>query len=171
MQDRLARAASAVARLVLVVVAFGLAVGSIAVSSVRGFCPGEDEQALAMGGGMVLATIVEEPTVELEGTGPADGDAGAPAEGTEAPADDTGEDVGEGDGTDEGGACPGGVSRCLPPLFSSVLLLGDPVCNEEAPARLRGTLVPAFVGATVLLAGAWWLRPSRLHRGADEPVG
>ena len=60
------------------------------------------------------------------------------------------------------------MQRCLPPLFSSVLLVGEPACHEQAGARLRDALIPAFVGSTVLLAGAWWLRPTRLHARRDE---
>lgn len=138
MRERLLRAASGLARLVLVVVAFGLAVGSIAVSSVRGFCPEPDDRPLAMS---ALAPVV----VDATDTDP-----------SEEPATD--------------GECPGGVQRCLPPLFSSVLLLGEPACNEQAGARLRDTLVPAFVGSTILFAGAWWLRPTRLHGSREEPA-
>lgn len=152
MRDRLLFAASALARLVLVVVAFGLAVGSIAVSAARGFCP-EVDQALAM---PALATIVDAPSDDGAGDGATDE---APPE--EAPA--------------EGGECPGGVQRCLPPLWSSILILGEPACHDQAGARLRGTLVPAFVGSTILLAGAWWLRPTRLHARREvtvpEPTG
>jgi hypothetical protein len=46
--------------------------------------------------------------------------------------------------------------------------VGEPACHEQAGARLRDTLVPAFVGSTVLLAGAWWLRPTRLHDRREE---
>lgn len=112
MRDRLLSTAAGIARLVLVVAAFGLAVGSIGVSATRGFCPEEDRFPYQQA---------------------ADGD------------------------------CPGGVQRCLPPLLSSVLVVGDPDCHEEAGGELRSRLVPAFVGSTVLLAGAWYLRPSRLH--------
>ena len=49
MRDRLLSGGLALVRLILVVVAFGLAVGSIAVSSARGFCPEVDSaQAIAM---------------------------------------------------------------------------------------------------------------------------
>ena len=78
----------------------------------------------------------------------------APAE--EAPAEDS------------DGACPGGVSRCLPPLWSSVLILGEPTCHDQAPARLRGALVPPLVGATIMFAAAWWLRPSRIHANRED---
>lgn len=162
MQDRLLYAARALARLVLVVVAFGLAVGSIALASVRGFCP-EPEGALAVA--LPLATIVEEPTQPLEGTDteesgaggtePGAGDGAAGSTGTEAP-------------TDGGGACPGAAQRCLPPLWSSILVLGDNACHDQAGSRLRGILVPAFVGSTVLLAGAWALRPR--HADRTEPA-
>ncbi len=164
MRDRLLFAASALARLVLVVVAFGLAVGSIGLSAARGFCPEVDTQALAMS---AVATIVDAPTDEE----PAPGDVGtdeAPTE--EAPTDEAPADEAPAqDGGDTGGECPGGVQRCLPPLFSSILILGEPACHDQAGGRLRGTLVPAFVGSTVLLAGAWWLRPTRLH--ADRGAG
>lgn len=148
MRDRLLHAASALVRLVLVVAAFGLAVGSIGVSATRGFCPEVDTQAQAM---PALATIVEEPTEPVD---PGDvATDGAPAD--EAPAEDP-------------AACPGGFQRCLPPLWSSVLILGEPACHDQAGERLRATLVPAFVGSTVLLAGAWWLRPTRLHAARLE---
>lgn len=133
MHDRLLFAASAVARFVMVVVAFGLAVGSIGLASVRGFCPEVDEQGPAG----------DAPATEQTPTGQ------TPAE-------------------DGGGACPGEMQRCLPPLWSSVLILGEPACHEQAPARLRSTLVPSFVGSTILFAGAWWLRPSRLEAKRRE---
>lgn len=159
MSDRLLFAASAVARFVLVVVAFGLAVGSIGLVSVRGFCPeieGEPTALAAGASGAVLATIVEEPA---EGVDP-----NSPAPEQEGPQDPASPPPPEGTpAEDSDGACPGGVSRCLPPLWSSVLILGEPACHDQAPARLRSTLVPSFVGATILFAGAWWLRPSRLH--------
>lgn len=164
MPQRLLVVGSALVRIVLVIVAFGLAVGSIALSSVRGFCP-EPEGAL------VAATIVEETEAPLEvdpdePAPPSPGETAAP--GDEAPATEAPDQPVE-DGTvppeDQAGACPGGVSRCLPPLLSSVLIIGDGACNDQAPARLRSILVPAFVGSTALLAGAWWLRPSRLPRG------
>ena len=63
--------------------------------------------------------------------------------------------------------CPTGVQRCLPPLFSSILIVGDPDCHAEAGGELRCLLVPAFVGSTVLLAGAWYLRPSRLRERSE----
>lgn len=177
MQERLLFAASAVARLVMVVVAFGLAVGSIGMATVRGFCPEVDNpqaqtQALAAPAGTVhLATIVEEPT---EPAPPVDPNSPAPEQ-TEAPLDEqteppAGEQTPAEDTEDQAGSCPGGVQRCLPPMLSSVLIIGDPVCHEQAGGRLRGILVPALVGSTVLLAGAWWLRPSRLHaRFGTEP--
>ena len=165
MRERLLFAASALARLVLVVVAFGLAVGSIGLSAARGFCPEVDTQALAM---PAVATIVDAPSDD--GAATEDPATDAPA-GDDVPGDDgtPAEDDTTGDGTEDGapaesrGECPGGVQRCLPPLWSSILLLGEPACHDQAGGRLRGTLVPAFVGSTVLLAGAWWLRPTRLH--------
>jgi hypothetical protein len=166
MPERLLIVASALGRIVLVLAAFGLAVGSIGLSSVRGFCPEVDEQALAM---PALATIVD-PDAEQDD--PLDQELDQELEGTEAPAEGDGTEGGgtEGEGAgDDAGACPGGVQRCLPPMFSSVLILGDTICNEQAGTRLRRTLVPAFVGSTVLLAGAWWLRPSRLHAPDDQP--
>lgn len=168
MDRRLVFAASALARLVLVLVAFGLAVGSIVLSSVRGFCPEGIEGALtAATDGVVaeaslLATIVEETEAPGAATAPEPAPTAPTAPGDGAPEDGAPED-GATAPAEEGGACPGGVSRCLPPLFSSVLILGDEVCNDEAPARLRSRLVPAFVGSTALLAAAWWLRPGRLH--------
>lgn len=180
MHERLLFAASALARLVLVVVAFGLAVGSIGLASVRGFCPEVDEsqaqaQVLAAAdGSLQLATIVEEPTEDsLE----VDPDEPAPDPGeTDGPLDEqspTGEQTpGEGtqdEGTeDQAGACPGAAQRCLPPLLSSILIVGDPICHDQAGTRLRRILVPAFVGSTVLLAGAWWLRPSRLQERLER---
>lgn len=149
MRDRLLQGGLALVRLVLVVVAFGLAVGSTAAVSVRGFCPEVDAQALAM---PALATIVDEPSSEGETD-------------TEAPADDSPEGQAP---TDGGGECPGGVQRCLPPLWSSILILGEPACHDQAGSELRGTLVPAFVGSTILLAGAWWLRPTRLRVGSGD---
>lgn len=180
MRDRLLFAASAVARVVLVVVAFGLAVGSIGVVSIRGFCPELDQDTAALAApaaGSALATIVEEPE---------DVDPNSPAPDEQAP-DDTPAD--QEPPTDEapdeqapdeqapaeegGGACPGGAQRCLPPLWSSVLILGETACHDQAPAHLRSALLPAFLGATVLLAAAWWLRPSNLHArlGDDKPGG
>lgn len=150
MRDRLLSGGLALVRLVLVVVAFGLAVGSIAISSARGFCPEVDTQALAM----PAATIVESPSAEQD----------APAD--EAPADGSGGAEGEdGDAGADGadGECADGVQRCLPPLFSSVLILGESACHDQAGSELRSRLVPAFVGSTVLLAAAWWLRPTRLQ--------
>ena len=171
MRDRLLFAASAVARVVLVVVAFGLAVGSIALSSVRGFCPEitEDTAAVgvlaARGGAATLATIVEEPAEGVDPDSPAPEQQGPT--GDQTPSDETSPT--DDSSTEDGdGACPGGAQRCLPPLWSSVLILGEPACHAQAPARLRGILVPSFVGATVLLAGAWWLRPSRLHARRRE---
>lgn len=159
MRERLLLAASALARLVLVVVAFGLAVGSIGLSAARGFCPEVDTQALAM---PALATIVDEPTDE---------DGGATTdEGGGATSDEGGAGT-EGEAPPAAGECPGGAQRCLPPLWSSILILGEPACHDQAGARLRGALVPSFVGSTILLAGAWWLRPTRLHaRIGDEPT-
>ena len=146
MRERLLFAASAVARLVLVVVAFGLAVGSIGLSAARGFCP-------EVGGGPLA-------TPQVLAAGPAPLAAGAVA--TTVDTTET-----DGNGEEEApptdGACPDGQQRCLPPLWSSILILGEPACHDQAPARLRGTLVPAFVGSTILLAAAWWLRPTRLH--------
>ena len=158
MPDRLLLAASALARIVLVVAAFAIAVGSIALSSVRGFCPEVDEQALAMSAdALPLATIVEEPPP----------DPVAPTEGEGAPVDGTGEDPPAG----SDGACPGGVPRCLPPLLSSILIIGESPCHGQAGSELRGILLPAFLGSTVLLAAAWWMRPGRLHgRTEDGPV-
>ena len=163
MQDRLLRAASATARFVFVVVAFGLAIGSIGISASRGFCPEVAGQAMAM---PALATIVEPEDTTVDDApaedspaedGPGGGDGGQGT--TEAPAEEVPAD---------GGECPGGAPRCLPPLWSSFLLLGEPECHDQAGPRLRGTLVPAFVGATVLFAGAWWLRPTRLHGDPDQ---
>lgn len=154
MRDRLLSGGLALVRLILVVVAFGLAVGSIAVSSARGFCPEVDTaQAIAM---PALATIVEEPSDDLDADGGAE----------EAPAPDAPADDGSGGATDVpagDGECPGGLQRCLPPLWSSILILGEPACHDQAGAELRGRLVPALVGSTVLLAVAWWLRPTRLQ--------
>ena len=130
MRERLLAGASALARLVLVVVGFGLAVGSIGLSATRGFCPAPESGPLALSAASVLADATDDATDE------------APAE------EDT---------------CPGGLERCLPPLWSSILLTGEPACHDQAPAELRGTLVPAFVGATIAFAAAWWLRPTRLH--------
>lgn len=171
MRDQLLFAASAIARVVLVMVAFGLAVGSIGLVSVRGFCPEVgDSAALAAPSGTSLATIVEEPE-DVDPNSPAP-DEQAPAEDNpadqepptdEAPEDGTEDGAEDGAPEDGGGACPGGVQRCLPPLWSSVLILGETACHDQAPAHLRSALLPSFVGATVLLAGAWWLRPSRLH--------
>ena len=157
MRDRLLAGGLAMVRLVLVVVAFGLAVGSIAVSSARGFCPEVEAQALAM---PPLATIVESPSAELDAEAPAED---APAE--DAPAE---EDPGTPPADAGGGECPGGVQRCLPPLFSSVLILGESACHDQAGSELRSRLVPAFVGSTVLLAAAWWLRPTRLQARREE---
>lgn len=163
MRDRLLSGGLALVRLILVVVAFGLAVGSIAVSSARGFCPEVDSaQAIAM---PALATIVEEPSDDLD----ADGATNEAPE--DAPADD-----GSGAATDDApateGECPGGVQRCLPPLWSSILILGEPACHDQAGAELRSRLVPALVGSTVLLAVAWWLRPTRLQASReDAPTG
>lgn len=169
MSDRLLFAASAVARFVLVVVAFGLAVGSIGLVSVRGFCPEVgDSAALAAsdGAGPLVATIVEEPAEGVDPNSPAPDQQGPDDGASPAPtADETPAD-------DGGGACPGDAQRCLPPLWSSVLVLGETACHDQAPARLRSSLVPSFVGATVLFAAAWWLRPSRLHadRHDDTPA-
>lgn len=165
MRDRLLSAASGVARFVMVVAAFGLAVGSIGLSATRGFCPeGPGQPAALAAGPASLATIVEDAPEGVDPESPAPPDEG-PQDGPATPEESPAEDA--------DGACPGGVSRCLPPLVSSVLILGEPACNEQAPARLRGTLVPAFVGATVLFAGAWWLRPTRLHDRLrdDTPAG
>lgn len=161
MRDQLLFAASALARIVLVIAAFAIAVGSIALSSVRGFCPELEEQALAMPAApaatVPLATIVEEPTLEppAEPVAPTEGDQPPAGTGEEAPADG-------------GGACPGGAPRCLPPLLSSILIIGEPTCHDQAGSELRGILVPAFVGSTVLLAAAWWMRPSRLHGSSED---
>lgn len=184
MRERLLIAASALARLVMVVVAFGLAVGSIGLASVRGFCPevegsqaqGQVEHVLAAPAGTVhLATIVEEPT---EGGIEVDPNSPAPDPGqTDAPLDQQtpgGDQTPSGeqtptDGTeDQAGSCPGGAQRCLPPMLSSILIVGDPICHDQAGGRLRAILVPAFVGSTVLLAGAWWLRPSRLQERLER---
>lgn len=165
MRDRLIFAASAVARVVLVLVAFGLAVGSIGLASARGFCPEVDGAAgsalAAPAGGVVLATIVEEPAQEVDPNSPAPDEQGPDEPVPSPPAD-------EAPAEDTDGACPGGAQRCLPPLFSSVLILGEPACHDEAPSHLRSILVPSFVGSTILLAGAWWLRPSRLQAGDRE---
>lgn len=163
MRDRLLFAASALARIVLVIAAFAIAVGSIALSSVRGFCPEIDEQALAMSASALpLATIVEEPTQPPPAPEP-----GAPTQPEDAPTGGTGEEA----PADSGGACPGGAPRCLPPLLSSILIIGEPTCHDQAGAELRSILVPAFVGSTVLLAAAWWMRPGRLHgRTGDDRV-
>lgn len=144
MRERLLPAATALVRLVLVVVAFGLAAGSIGLSAVRGFCPEVEDAALAMASRDAPLAVVEPPSDDA----PDDPDAVDP-DGEEAPAED--------------GPCPGQAPRCLPPLLSSILLVGDPICHEQAGSRLRGILVPAFVGSTILLAGAWWLRPARLQ--------
>lgn len=164
MRDRLLIAATAIARVIMVVVAFGLAVGSIGLASVRGFCPETDAAAgldVVAAAADPVATVVEQPPEGVDPESPApDSEGDTPEEGG-APAD---EDPVE----DSGGACPGGAQRCLPPLVSSVLILGEPACNEQAPARLRSILVPSLVGSTVLLAGAWWLRPSRLHALREE---
>lgn len=178
MRERLLFAATALARLVMVVVAFGLAVGSIGLASVRGFCPeADDPQAqgpaytlAAPAGAVHLATIVEEPT---EGPLEVDPNSPAPDPGeTDGPIDDqqtpSGEQTPDEPAQDQAGACPGGVQRCLPPMLSSILIVGDPICHDQAGGRLRGILVPAFVGSTVLLAGAWWLRPSRLQERLER---
>ena len=111
MRERLLAAAGGLARLVLVVAAFGIAVGSIGLSATRGFCAENDEFAYAQPGD---------------------------------------------------GSCENGTQRCLPPLVSSILIVGDLDCHEEAGGELRSILVPAFVGSTVLLAGAWYLRPRKV---------
>ena len=161
MPQRLLVVGSALVRIVLVIVAFGVAVGSIALSSARGFCP-----EVPVEGALVAATIVQETEApaEVDPDEPSPGATEAPGD---APADGEPTDQGTAPAQEEAGACPGGVSRCLPPLLSSVLIIGDGACNDQAPARLRSILVPAFVGSTALLAGAWWLRPARLPWGRD----
>lgn len=188
MRERLLFAAGALARLVMVVVAFGLAVGSIGLATVRGFCPEVDEALATTLGEVTLATAVEEPaesgpSVDPNAPAPeatdAPGTSGTPAapggqqtpSGQQTPGEQT---PTEGE-QETAGSCPGGAQRCLPPMISSVLIVGDPICHDQAGGRLRGILVPAFVGSTVLLAGAWWLRPSRLQERfgshATEPTG
>lgn len=175
MQERLLVAAAALARVLMVAAAFGLALGSIGLASVRGFCPDvEDAGALPAGAvtaasSVTLATVVEEPTggpsVDPDEPAPAPGETGGPDAGqTTAPSDQqTPGDQQTPDGSEQDGPCAGGAPRCLPPMISSILIVGDPLCHDQAGGRLRRILVPSFVGSTVLLAGAWWLRPSRLQ--------
>lgn len=166
MRERLLSGAVAVARIVLVILGFVVALGSIGVATVRGFCPGGEDAAavvVAAPADPGLATIVDE-----EGPAAGTGDQTGPTAEPVDPADGATEQ----EVPAEGGACAGGVSRCLPPLVSSILILGDGECHEEAGGRLRGILVPAFVGSTILFAGAWAVRPSQLHAwlGTSTPT-
>lgn len=176
MRDRLLSSATALLRIVLVLAAFGLAVSSLAQATVRGFCP-EGEVVSLAAGEHALATIVDPddgdaPEPDPNSPAPVPDQEEAPGgQGEEAPGEEApGEEAPGEDAPQEGGACPGGRQRCLPPLISSVLILGDETCNEEAPPRLRNQLLPAFIGATVLGAIAWWLRPSRLPWSEQERV-
>lgn len=158
MNERWVRIAAGVVRFVLVVVAFAVALGSIGLSAARGFCP-EGTELGALRAATLADVAPDDDGSSADPAAPTDPSTPAPDAPTDAPTDAPAEDA--------GGACAGGVQRCLPPLVSSVVIFGDGTCHDEAGGRLRSILVPAFVGSTVLLAAAWYLRPERLLRVRD----
>lgn len=170
MQERILGAVLGGVRLVLVVVALVVAGLPIARAATSGFCPAGEEAAAVLaapvGGGFVLAeatttdtptptqpdTTTDAPTDPLEGGTDAPTDAGTDGAGL-------GDQGPPGEEQEEVGPCGPGVDRCLPPLVSAVVSFGGGVCGAEAVDMLQGSMLPAFGIATVLLVGAWLLRP------------
>lgn len=167
--ERIVGAVGGGLRVVLLVAALVVALLPIARAATSGFCPPETTEEGAAG------TVVAAAPVGTPLAAGLDASTDEFADTTEEPAQDTGategDDGGEGgDSGDTGGSegeeavvdegpCGPGVQECLPPLFSAVLEFGDEACGGEAVARLRSSMVPAFLVASGLLAGAWVLRP------------
>lgn len=150
MTDQLLGMVLGAVRMGLVVAALVVALVPIARSAITGFCPtgeveGEATAELVLASGL-LATVVE-PTETAPATPP-------PTDGatTPQPTDESG--TGEADEP-----CGPGVERCLPPLVSGVLAFGESTCSQDAVALLRGRMLPAFGISSLLLVGAWLLRP------------
>ncbi len=165
MEERLKGLALGAARLGLVGLALVLALGSLASSAARTFCPEVEDASstvvVAAGAGAVLAAVVEDDTLVPVAPSEPDTPATAPTDEATSPTAPT--EPGEEVVLD--GSCAGGVRACAPPLLSSVLRYGDEACAEQAPGELRGRLVPPLLGAIASLGGAWALRPRH-----GEPV-
>ena len=100
--------------------------------------------------GLVLAEIVEPSDAEVPPVAPEE--TPSSTDGSEAPSTTP-------LAPDEQVVCGEAVSQCFPPLVSAIVRLGQGSCGEEAMDRLQGDLVPAFVFSSLLLGGAWALRP------------
>ncbi len=157
MTDQLLGMVLGAVRMGLVVAALVVALVPIARSAITGFCPtgAEDGEAAAdvvLASGL-LATVVEPTATEPATPPPTDGATPPATDGAMPPATD-GEVPAEADEP-----CGPGVERCLPPLVSGVLVFGEATCSQEAVTILRSRMLPAFGISTLLLAGAWVLRP------------